>query len=91
MDLNFVYLGERLVCNGEERETNTCNEVFICLLRMNEFHSKSMFISPICKSNKVSPSTQLTQLAIIELYSNRFIIFIIQIIYNTKNKTFLIL
>ena len=59
--------------------------------RMNEFHSKSMFISPICKSNKVSPSTQLTQLAIIELYSNRFIIFIIQIIYNTKNKTFLIL
>ena len=29
---------------------------------MTEFHSKSAFISPVCKSNKVSLSTQLTKL-----------------------------
>ena len=54
MDLNFVYLGERLVRNGEEKETNTCGEVFICLPCMNEFYSKSMFISSICKSKKLA-------------------------------------
>ena len=30
-------------------------------LHMNEFSSESAFVSPICKSNKVSLGTQLTQ------------------------------
>lgn len=30
---------------------------------MNEFSSESMFVSPVCKFDKVSQRTQLTQLA----------------------------
>lgn len=33
-------------------------------LRMNQFHSKSTFVGPVCKYNKVSLGTQLTQLVI---------------------------
>ena len=34
------------------------------ILHTNKFHSKSTFVSPICKYNKVSLGTQLTQLVI---------------------------
>ena len=59
-------------------------------LHVNEFHYESTFISPICKSKKVSLGT----ISCIVLYCNRFIILFIQIIHKKQTKvrkTFLIL
>ena len=51
-----------------------------------EFHSESVFGSPVCKSNKVSLGTQLTESIYVALYYNRLIILFTQIIHKNKHK-----
>ena len=67
----------------------------VSLLHMNEFHSKSMFVSPICSWVQQSQARYPTNtIDYTGLYSNRFIKLSTQIIHkkqtNTENKTFLI-
>ena len=48
----------------KDQQGEPASSIIVSSLHMNEFHSESVFISPICESNKVNLGSQLTQSSI---------------------------